>query len=509
MRHLSLKPGGASSLTDQIVEQTQQLIDTRELRPGARMPSIRRFAKEHGVSSFTVVTAYDRLVALGYVSSRRGSGFFVAQRPELAHAPERPSRLEQSLQSLAAMENMPGQKLAFAVPHLMASIAGKRPASKQSAARVSAMTRSQSWLMPQLVQRGLRSIARDADSRLVNYGEPYGHGKLREFVVGRLAEMNVEASLHGIVTTHGASHGFDLIARYLVRPGDAVLVEDPGYLILYRHLKLLGARLVAVPRTPAGPDPVALETAIRAHKPRLFFLNTLLQNPTGSSISPAVAHRIVHLAEEHDLLVVEDDVYCDLADDRAMRLAALDQLRHVIYVGSYSKTVSCNLRVGFIACNRELAEELVDIKVLTGLTTCEANERLVHEVLSGGRYRKHVLKLRQSLERKREATLRRLEGCGLEPFCRPDGGIFLWARFPGIADSKPIAQLAAQSGIALVPGNLFRPTQQASPWMRFNAAFCEDAQMFRALEKISRELACVDGAGAAPRLQSVPERRAM
>ncbi|MBX9810088.1 MAG: PLP-dependent aminotransferase family protein [Burkholderiales bacterium] len=487
MTFIALDPTAPSSLTDQIVEQIRGLIDTETVRSGQRMPSIRRFAREHRISAFTVIAAYERLVALGYLSSRKGSGFYVAPHWDTVTISEPPSRLDQALDSLSSLGTLQGQKLAFAVPHMMASIAGRR-SEFSTPRRCHANAKPTSWLDPRLVQKGLRSVAQGAAPHLVNYGEAYGYLPLRELLVRRLGELNINVSLQGIVTTHGASHAFDLVARYLVRPGDVVLVEDPGYLILYRHLKLLGAKLVGIPRTLQGPDPSALEAAIKAHRPRVFFVNSVLQNPTGSSISPAVAHRIVRLAESHDLIVIEDDAYCDLAPDRAVRLAALDQLRHVVYVGSYSKTISCDLRVGFIACSRELGEELVDIKVLTGLTTCETNERLVHDVLAGGAYRRHVEGLRRLLEQKRDETIRGLVQCGLELYCTPDGGTFIWARIPGVDDSNRVARLAARDGVALVPGSLFRPDQEASPWIRFNAAFCEDPRMFRELEKISQEL---------------------
>lgn len=479
------------TLTDQIVNRVQRLIDRRALRPGYRMPSIRRFAQDHGISSFTVIAAYDRLIALGYLTSSKGSGFYVAQRPGSSSIGEQVSRRDEALESLRFLNTIPGQKFAFAMPHLIATAAGKRSSVRTTANSISSTEIRSSWpnsrLEPKLVQLALRSVARDPARYLVNYGDPLGYDKLRALLVTRLAELGIDVPRNAILMTHGASHAFDLIGRYFVRPGDAVLVDDPGYLILFRHLELLGAKPVGIPRTPSGPDIGKLAMAIRKYKPRLFFINTLLQNPTGSSVTVSTAHQILRLAEQHQLTIVEDDAYGDLAGHQATRLATLDKLRHVIYVGSFSKTISSDVRVGYIACRGELAEELVDVKILTGLTTCETSERIVHQVLVSGHYRKHIERLHRFLEERRNHTIEELENCGLELFCIPEGGAFLWARLPYVADSAGIAQLAGENGIVLVPGHVFRPFQESSPWMRFNVFFCDDPNIFKVIRKIAKE----------------------
>ncbi|MFP3739892.1 aminotransferase class I/II-fold pyridoxal phosphate-dependent enzyme, partial [Burkholderia sp. SIMBA_019] len=129
--------------------------------------------------------------------------------------------------------------------------------------------------------------------------------------------------------------------------------EAPCYCNLLQILRLAGLRVVGVPRTAAGLDTDALEDAIRQHNPRALFVNTVLQNPTGTSLTAAQAFRILRLAEAYDFIVVEDDIYGDLCPPSypGTRLASLDQLKRVIYLGSFSKTLAPNLRVGFIACS--------------------------------------------------------------------------------------------------------------------------------------------------------------
>jgi DNA-binding transcriptional MocR family regulator len=156
----------------------------------------------------------------------------------------------------------------------------------------------------------------------------------------------------------------------------------------------------------------------------------------------------------------------------------------VIYIGGFSKTVSAALRVGFVACKREISEQLADLKLLTGLTTSEIGERLVHQLLTDGHYRKHLDKLRGRLQESRENTLRNLEKLGLTPFVEPEGGMFVWVDLGEGAKPVEIASAAAGMGVMLAPGNLFRPHQEPSRYMRFNVAACNDPAIFDFLARL-------------------------
>src|ERR1700728_471615 len=182
-----------------------------------------------------------------------------------------------------------------------------------------------------------------------------------------------------------------------------------------------------------GPDLEALEAACRVHHPRAFFVQTLVHNPTGSSAEPAHCHRILSLAEQYGFAVVEDDVYGDLYQGPAVRLAQIDGLRHVIYVGSYTKLIGPSLRVGYVAADAALVSRLTERKVLSVLAGSALLECFVAEMLDGGRYKRHVEQLRARLARMRRAARSALESTRIE-FCGASGeGLFLWGRVPGAA----------------------------------------------------------------------------
>lgn len=461
---LALDRGQPASLVEQIVREIERARHSAVLHGGTRMPSIRQLAQAHGISTFTVVEAYDRLVAQGVLIARRGAGFFVAS-DDPAHDMPRP------LPRAAAREVGNAWLLSevFADDSIpVKSGCGWLP---------------DDWLDEDGLQGALRQLAKGAGTRFVHYGHPQGYAPLRQSIARRLADIALDAHADQIVLTHGATQGLDLIARTLLHPGDAVLVEEPAYCNLLAILRSAGLHVVGVPRDAAGLDLAQLESAIQTHRPRALFLNSVLQNPLGTSLSPACAHRILQFAEQHGLWVVDDDIYRELAPPNAPALAAMDGLHRVIYLGSFSKTISPSIRVGYVACAPALAAELARTKMIGGLTTSEINERLVHLVLTEGGHRKHIERLTDRLARARSRLCTQLTACGLSLLAKPDGGMFVCAALPeGTPSSREIAEHALTQGIMLAPGEFFVTQSEPCHWFRFNAAYSDDARLYRFLE---------------------------
>jgi DNA-binding transcriptional MocR family regulator len=461
-----LAAGSERTLVEQIVGWYSARIDERVVRPGTRMPSIRRFSVEHRVSRFTVVEAYDRLIARGYLESRRGSGFYVRERnlqAGLASARAWAEASNPDLDVVWLLRNMFRQL----PPHDMPG-AGVLPAD---------------WLDADLINGSLRALGRQNGAALLAYGQPQGYLPLRQQLQLKLAENEIAALPEQIVTTMGVTQGLDLVAQHFVKAGDTILVDDPGWFLMFGRFSLLGARVIGVPRLSDGPDLDRLRQLAIQHAPKLFIVGSVLHNPTSTSMTAAKAFQVLRMAEEFDFRIVEDDVYCDLHPGPSVqpctRLAALDQLRRVIYLGGFSKTLAANLRVGFVACDPQLARELTDLKMLVGLTTPELGERVVYRVLSEGHYRRHLERLRGRLMQAREPTLRSLERLGLAPLAAPQTGMFVWAD-AGL-DTGPLAQSMLEQGYVTAPGSLFSPDQRPSTRMRFNLATSGNPKMLRAL----------------------------
>ncbi|WP_353960382.1 PLP-dependent aminotransferase family protein [Halomonas maura] len=332
------------------------------------------------------------------------------------------------------------------------------------------------WRDEETFARALRQVARQSSAGLFEYGTPLGSPELRALLQERLRGLAIEADANQLLTTGGGSQALDVIVRWMLRPGDTVLVESPGYYNLFGLLHLHRVNVVGVRRTEDGPDPEHLEALLERHSPRLFFCHSVLHNPTGTSLSPEVARRVLALAERHDLWIVEDDIYADFQQTPTPRLAALDGLRRVIYVGSFSKTLSCSLRVGFIAAPPALVKPLVDVKMLSNIASSSFAEQVVATLLRNGSYRRLVDRLRLRLSRRMSTALELARGSGWEPYALPRGGMFLWARHPEVASSRELVASAERRGIRLSPGEVFLPEANESPWIRLNVAYVDDAR---------------------------------
>jgi DNA-binding transcriptional MocR family regulator len=461
---LELDRASTVPLTEQIVAGVQAWIQSRAAHPGARLPSIRQFAADYSISRFPVIEAYDRLVSLGYLDSRHGSGFFVS---------------EHARAGMAGMGTCDVSNAADESGHLLSQLNRADGALQLDSGSI-----PQPWRDLDALGQAIRHVSRTDPSCLVDYGSPQGDATLREHLRNRLAPLGIVADAQQILLTEGASEGLDLLMRYMLKPGDTAFVEDPGYYNLYGLLKLHGVRLVGIRRTPSGPDIDQLNAMLAQHRPRAFFVNTVFHNPTGTSISPPVAFRLLQLAREHRFTIVEDDIYADFQTDPTDRLAALDQFEHVVYVAGLSKTLSSSLRLGYVVASPEIARDLAAIKALTSISGSRFTQAVAATLLERGAYRKYLDRLRRRMSDALGTAARTLEDHGWELFARPEsgkfGGKFVWARVPHIEDSVRLAACGEPLGVSVSPGSHFRPHGEPSPWIRINAAFTLDprAQAF-------------------------------
>lgn len=441
----------ATSITQQLEDGIRDWIQDHGAGGGRRLPSIRRLAATHGISRNAVIEAYERLVAAGLVRSKPGSGFYVADHAaSLASQPSATQALEDVTSGM--------WRLFSADEYTLKLGCGWLPSN---------------WREGDDLTHAIRQVARKSRSGIFEYSTPQGPLDLRGLIQERLRPLAITADAQQIVMTGGGSHSLDLLVRMLLKPGDVVLVESPGYYNLFGLLHLQGIRVIGVPRLAEGPDIERLEALVAQHRPKLFFINSVFHNPTGSTLSPGIAHRILQLANQYDLQIIEDDIYADFQHTPTTRLAALDGLNRVIYLGSFSKSLSSSLRVGFIATPRPLVQRLVDIKMLTSISSSRFAEQVITTMLQNGSYRKLTERLRLKLSDQMAIALRLLKQAGWEIFHEPSGGMFVWAK-PPIAHHKTLEATAKRCEITLSPSHLFFPDKQATAWLRLNVAYIQD-----------------------------------
>ncbi|CAI8851990.1 MULTISPECIES: PLP-dependent aminotransferase family protein [unclassified Pseudomonas] len=431
-------------VVQQIVDALTCWLHSSGVSPGTRLPSVRQIARINLLSQLSVAQACERLVTQGMLVSGHGAGYAVAD-----------------------------PALATGTKHEPVWFEGAEPdhGTFSSELRLGCGGLPESWRETDDLTYAIRQVSRTDTASLFNYSTPLGLPALRQQILKHLRQLDIRAKDNRIMTTAGASQGLDLIVRTLFKAGDCVVVESPGYPVLFDLLRLHGIRMVEIPRTPRGPDVDVLESVLVKHRPQGLFINSFYHNPTGSSLAPVVARRLLQLARAFGVQVIEDDVYADLHSGSGMRLAALDD--NVIYVGSFSKTLSSSLRVGFVVADAEVITRLAEVKMISGMGASRFCESVLACLLANGAYRKLVQRQRQRLSSDRLVVLQLLEDAEWEVFGKPAGGLFIWAR-SRMSDYDQLRTQARRLGVLLSSKTAFNPSGEVSDWQRINVTYACD-----------------------------------
>lgn len=459
-----MKATKPASVTQALADSIDRQIRDGAFKAGDKLPSLRELAQLHGYAKNTIVAAFEMLVARGLIEPRRGSGYFVREQT-------RPHAKEEDAGSLGR---------AMDIVWLMR----EQLKSEPGALAVGDGFPPVEWLADMRLDKYHHKVVRTGLGALFRYGNRFGYEPLRNHLVRKLADLGIGTEPRQIVLTHGANEAMDIVIRYFVPPGAPVLVDDPGYYPLFGKLKLAGAHIVGVPRLADGPDLEALEQLLIAHRPRLFFTQSVAHNPTGSDLTAAKAFRVLQLAQKYDLMIVENDPLADFKPTSASRLSSLDQLERTIYIGSFSKSLSAALRVGFIACGADLASDIADLKALIHVSSSEYSERTVDVILSEGHYQRHIQRLRERLAAATDSALQIFHAVGAEVFTRNPQSLYQWVALPGVPDSLAFAQEMLPRKIVMAPGRIFSVDFAAtSRWSRFNVGAVTDPRFAKALRK--------------------------
>ena len=461
----------SQTLTEQLSARFAERIRNRLLAPGTRLPSVRECAQQQGVSPHTVVAAYDQLLAQGLVEARRQRGFYVRNE---AAAPAGRAR--------AAIKTIANAAPPAAPADASTLIRGMfhRPSDKpQPGMGVFPPEWFESTFMPAAVRRVTNSRALQELS--LQYGEPAGDAMLRASLSRKLTGIGLSVPPAQIVTTVGATHALDIVSRTLLRHGDPVMVEEPGWALEFARLEALGMRILPVPRGADGPDLAVMVKYCAAHAPKLFVSVSVLHNPTGYSLTPASAHRVLQLASQHDFHIVEDDTYSHLAPEHATRLSTLDGLQRTIYVSGFAKILAPNWRIGFLAASPALVGRLLETKLLATLTTPALLERALAWCIDQGQLRRHAERLRTRLDGARSRTVKLALAAGCR-FASEPAGLFGWVD-TGV-DTDALTQRMLDEGYLLAPGSLFHARRSPTTLMRINFATAQDAAFWMVFVRV-------------------------
>jgi 2-aminoadipate transaminase len=309
----------------------------------------------------------------------------------------------------------------------------------------------------ELAECARAAILNDGATAL-SYGSAGGYAPLRAWIAER---HGVEPGR--VVITNGSLQGFVFLAELLAHKGERVLVEAPTYDRPLKILDALGAEVVAVPQTVEGIDVDALaEELRRGPRPAFLYVIPTFQNPSGRTLGPDGRRRLVELAAEHDLLVLEDDPYglVRFEGTAPPTLHELEGGERVIYSSSFSKTVAPGVRVGYMVLPERLTGPIEALATSTYITPALLSQATVHEFLRRGALALNLQLVQSLLKARRDALLaaldEHLEGSGAR-WNRPEGGYFLWLDLPEAVDAVTLLAAAEGIGVTFVPGPDFFP----------------------------------------------------
>lgn len=448
---------GDAPLYVQIASNFTRQFANGALRPGDRVPSLRRLSRQHRVSISTALQAYLWLETHGYIEARPQSGFYVRTPfsrliPEPEFETRRPA--PRILGTDAVLSNM--------------ITAAEDPANVPFGAGAAS---------PELYPNRrlgliLRRIIRDQPEHSSHYVFPPGVEPLRRQIARRSAEVGTSFSPREVTITCGALEAINLALRAMTRPGTVIAVESPTYFGILGTAASLGVKVVEVTTHPQqGMDLAELDQAIRKHNVKVCITMTNCQNPLGYCLSDDRKKALVQLAEKHSLILIEDEVYSDLVfqELRPRSLKYFDRKGLVVLCSSISKTISPGLRIGWVAAGQFQAE-IERLKFLTNISTPALPQAVVAEFLESGGYDRHLKRLRTKLASQMEMVRQAIAKyfpAGTR-VSRPQGGYMLWVQLPENMNALELYRLALEQHISVLPGTIFSANGRFKNCLRIN-----------------------------------------
>jgi len=443
-------------LYQQVAGRLAALIESGTLRPGDRVPSLRRVSGQQRVSLSTTLQAYGVLESRGLIEARPQSGFYVRPRLELlTPRPQRPP--VPSATTKVDLASVLATLLRAAADPTLVGLGAAAPSAELLPGRKLAR------LIGPILRR---NAGHDA------YSTAPGLPELRRELARRAVDWGALLSPDDIVTTCGGTEALYLALRAVTSPGDTVIVESPAYFGVLLLLQELGLKAVEVPTLPeSGLSIEALRTALTRHRVQACVAAFNCHNPLGFVMADEAKREIVELLARHQVPLIEDEVYGDLAfgDARARPAKAFDHHGLVLYCSSFSKTIAPGYRVGWIAGGRFHAR-IVDLKFTTTLATPTLPQLAIAAFLRGGAFDRHLREMRGACQRQVE-LMREAIGRGFPAgtrVTRPAGGFLLWVEMPAEVDSLRLFDEALAEGISITPGSVFSARLRLRNCIRLN-----------------------------------------
>jgi GntR family transcriptional regulator/MocR family aminotransferase len=453
-----------------IADRVRGEINSGQLSPGARLPTIRALAAELGVHRDTVALAYEELAREGLIEATVGRGTFV--RESVPPLPPCELSLASVVDRLLDLER-----------------ARPRYAAPMGSVPLHSLVPDPSLYPVEEFRRSLNRVLARGGGDLLRYGGAQGHAGLRRVLASRLSATGIQATPENLALTQGASEGITLALRVFAEPGDTVAVEEPTYHNVHAALLALGLRAAPIPIQDGAPDLASLEHALTRSEVKLFYTMPTFHNPLGTSTSLAHRRALLGVAGRAGKPVIEDAYEMDLryAGKPASSLAALDERGLVVQLFSLSKSLFPGARVGCITARQRVIDGILALKHATDLGGALALQAALADFVESGAYDRHLGRVRRTLLRRRDALVETLAAEMPEGtrWTTPEGGHQVWVELPGGIDTGDLLPDAVRAGVIFAPGFQFRHDRRASSGLRLSIALAKEEEIRRGVRQLA------------------------
>jgi DNA-binding transcriptional MocR family regulator len=444
-------------LYETVAASISGMIASGTLRPGERVPSVRRLSSQRKVSIATVLKAYEVLETRGLIEARPNAGYYVRPRGPVAAEP--------------SVSSPPSAPQLVGVSALVQDVLDAR---KPDVVSFGAACPSHELMPTQRLRRALSSIARRRPTALTQYVLPPGNEELRRQIARHSLDLGCNLAARDIIITHGAMEALNLCVRAVAKAGDTIALESPTYFGLLQICETLGVKALEIPTHPRdGISLEALEFALERSKIAAVVVMANAQNPLGFTMPDENKKRLTRMLEKRGIPLIEDDVYGDLyyGEARPLPVKAFDRGGNVMLCSSFTKTVAPGFRLGWVAPGKWHAQVQM-LKFINSVGSPEALQLTLAEFLASGGYERQLRHLRRAF---RDQTAR-VSAAVAEHFpsgtriTRPAGGFILWLELPEGMDSVELFRQAMKHGISLSPGVLFSASGRYRNCIRMGCA---------------------------------------
>ena len=333
-------------------------------------------------------------------------------------------------------------------------------------------------------QEACNRVLTEFGAQALQYSTTEGYKPLREMIARHIARYSVPITAENVLITSGSQQALDFIGRLFINRGDYVVVESPTYLGALQAWNAYGAQYISVPSDEDGMIVDKLEEALRIG-PKFIYVLPNFQNPSGSTLSLERRRRLVLLADQYGVPIVEDDPYGQLRydgehlpsvvylDNHFRNDGEAEYSGNVIYLSTFSKLLAPGLRVAWVIAPPQVIRKLVMAKQAADLHTSSFNQYVAHEVAKGGFLDEHVKVIRATYKERRDVMIEMMEEMFPSEvhWTKPKGGMFLWGVLPEGIDAAEVLKVAVERKVAFVPGAAFHPNGGGLNTMRINFSY--------------------------------------